>query len=238
MESLVTFTTPPSSCSYLPERNARMRYEIVGQLTSTEYQERLETGWRRFGFSLFRPECETCRACQSIRVPVASFKPDRSQKRAWAANESEVRLEIGEPSVTREKLKLYDRFHAFQAENKGWPEHGPKDADGYIESFVENPFATEEWCYYLGERLIGVGYVDRLPAGLSAIYFFYDPDERGRSLGTFNVLATIRNARVSRLPHVYLGYYVEGCRSLEYKGRFRPNEALNPAGEWGEFLIK
>ena len=215
-----------------------MRYEIVGQLTSTEYQERLETGWRRFGHSLFRPECEACRACQSIRVPVASFKPDRSQKRAWAANESEVRLEIGTPAVTREKLKLYDRFHAFQAENKGWPEHGPKDADGYIESFVENPFATEEWCYYLGERLIGVGYLDRLPASLSAIYFFYEPDERDRSLGTFNVLATIRNARVSRLPHVYLGYYVEGCRSLEYKGRFRPNEALNPAGEWGEFLIK
>ena len=214
-----------------------MHYEIVGELTPAENQERLLHGWRRFGHSLFRPECETCRACQSIRVPVSTFKPDRSQKRAWAANESEVRLEIGTPAVTREKLKLYDRFHAYQAENKGWPEHGPKDADGYIESFVENPFATEEWCYYLGERLIGVGYVDRLPAGLSAIYFFYEPDERDRSLGTFNVLATIRNARLSRLPHVYLGYYVEGCRSLEYKGRFRPNEVLNPAGEWVPFLI-
>ena len=44
--------------------------------------------------------------------------------------------------------------------------------------FVENPFPTEEWCYYDGARLIAVGYVDQLAEGLSAIYFYYDPDER------------------------------------------------------------
>ena len=236
MESLLTFNTPPSSCGYRPDRESQLRYEIAGRISSREYQERLQQGWRRFGFSVFRPECPTCRACQSVRVPVATFQRDRSQKRAWAANESEVRLVIGSPAVTREKLDLYDRFHAFQTESKGWPEHGPKNADDYIDSFVENPFATEEWCYYLGERLVGVGYVDRLPAGLSAIYFFYDPDERDRSLGTFNVLSAIRNAKESKLPYVYLGYYVEGCRSLEYKGRFRPNEVLGPNGEWVPFL--
>ena len=72
-------------------------------------------------------------------------------------------------------------------DEKGWPDHGPKDPADYADSFVDNPFPTEEWCYYLGDRLVGVGYVDVLPDGLSAIYFFYDPDERDRSLGTFNV---------------------------------------------------
>ena len=84
--------------------------------------------------------------------------------------------------------------------------------------------------------MVGVGYVDVLPEGMSAIYFYYDPVERDRSLGTFNVLSVLRAAADRGLPHVYLGYYVEGCRSLEYKGRFRPNEVLGPDGEWETFF--
>jgi arginine-tRNA-protein transferase len=236
MISLATFTAPPSECNYLPGRQSQLHYEIVDDLSPEEYSERLNQGWRRFGHMLFRPACPDCRRCLSLRVPVAAFRPDRSQHRAWKANEGQVRLAIGEPAVSDEKLELYDRFHAYQSDMKGWPEHGPKDALDYIESFVQNPFPIEEWCYYLADRLVGVGYVDRLPVGLSAIYFFYDPDEAKRSLGTFNVLSILREARESGLPFVYLGYYVEGCRSLEYKGRFRPNEILGADGEWQAFL--
>jgi arginine-tRNA-protein transferase len=170
-----------------------------------------------------------------VRVTTATFEPDRSQRRCLAAN-GEVRLVIGTPEVTEEKLDLYDRFHAFQVDHVGWPSHGPKDAGDYAESFVDNPFPTQEWCYYLGDKLVGVGYVDRLPEGLSAIYFFHDPNERKRSLGTFNVLSVIRKAAEYALPHVYLGYFVEGCRSLEYKVRFRPNEVLGADGVWRALL--
>ena len=232
MHSLVTFSTPPHPCSYLAAESASLRYDIVGELTAEEYQIKLMEGWRRFGHSLFRPECPSCRKCISLRIPVDEFQPDRSQRRAWAANENEVRLEVGEPAVTREKLDLYDRFHTAQTDRIGWPSHAPKDPDDYIDSFVENPFPSEEWCYRLGDKLVGVGYVDRLPLGLSAIYFFHDPEERRRSLGTFNVLSTIRRAFQLNLPHVYLGYYVEGCRSLEYKSRFRPTQALQSDGSW------
>jgi arginyl-tRNA--protein-N-Asp/Glu arginylyltransferase len=232
MHSLFVYTCPPSTCAYLPGETSSLTYEIVGRITAAEYQTRLKEGWRRFGFSLFRPTCPSCTKCQSVRVPVATFKPDRSQRRCLAANDGEVRLVIGEPEVTAAKLDLYDRFHAFQSEHIGWPSHGPKDASGYAESFVENPFATQEWCYYLGEKLVGVGYVDRLPEGLSAIYFFHDPDERHRSLGTYNVLSILRKAAEWKLPHLYLGYFVEGCRSLAYKVRFRPNEVLGTDREW------
>jgi arginine-tRNA-protein transferase len=152
-----------------------------------------------------------------------------------AANEGEIRLKIGRPSVTNAKMELYGRFHEFQHGLKGWPKHGEESPAAYSESFVENPFPTEEWCYYLGEQLVGVGYVDALPDGLSAIYFFYDPDLRDRSLGTFNVLRVLREAARRRHSHVYLGYFVEGCRSLEYKGRFRPNEVILPDGTWVTF---
>jgi arginyl-tRNA--protein-N-Asp/Glu arginylyltransferase len=235
MHSLFVYTCPPSTCGYLPDETWSLTYEIVGRISPAEYQKRLKEGWRRFGFSLFRPTCPSCTKCQSVRVPTATFKPDRSQRRCLAANDGAVRIVIGEPEVTAAKLDLYDRFHAFQSEHVGWASHGPKDASGYAESFVENPFDTQEWCYYLGEKLVGVGYVDRLPEGLSAIYFFHDPEERHRSLGTYNVLSVLRKAAEYALPHVYLGYFVEGCRSLEYKVRFRPNEVLGTDGKWRAF---
>jgi arginine-tRNA-protein transferase len=83
--------------------------------------------------------------------------------------------------------------------------------------------------------LVAVAYVDALPEALSAIYCYHDPAERARSLGTFNILSLIAAARERRLPHVYLGYYVAGCRSSEYKRRFRPNEVLRPDGSWVAF---
>jgi arginyl-tRNA--protein-N-Asp/Glu arginylyltransferase len=235
METLFTFVSPPDRCGYLPDRDWQLRYDVVGDLTPAEYATRLKAGWRRFGYSLFRPECSGCRACQSLRVDVPRFRPDRSQKRAWARNAEDIRVVVGRPAVSDEKLRLYDRYHAFQTDAKGWPGHEPENPIDYVESFVENPFPTQEWCYYLGDRLVGVGYVDGLPDGLSAIYFYYDPDERDRSLGTFNVLSVIRAALDQNIPHVYLGFFVKGCRSLEYKARFRPNQALHSDGDWRLF---
>jgi arginine-tRNA-protein transferase len=139
------------------------------------------------------------------------------------------------PSVSRAKLQLYDRYHHYQAATKGWPEHPAKDATSYVQSFVENPFVTQEWCYYLDETLIGVGYVDDLQGGLSAIYFYYEPALRNRSLGTWNILRVIAEAARRRLPHVYLGYYVDGCPSMIYKSGFAPNQLLGPDGCWNDF---
>jgi len=213
-----------------------MHYDIVRGITTAEYEDRMNRGWRRFGHSLFRPECASCKECRSIRVPVETFHQSRSQKRVWAMNK-DVTLSIGEPCVTEEKLELHRKYHAFQSDFKGWPDHHGSTAEDYTESFVLNPFPTEEWCYHVGDRLLGVGYVDCVPGGLSAIYFYYDPDERRRSLGTWNVLMVLAAAANRQLPHVYLGFYVRGCRSLEYKANFRPNQVLDrDTGEWSPFV--
>jgi leucyl-tRNA---protein transferase len=236
MESLFSFVAPPSPCSYLPEQRSSLEYEMVQDLSGHEYMERMLAGWRRFGGMMFRPRCPACNQCRALRVDVARFNPKRSQRRAWTRNAGEIELRIDRPSASRAKLKLYDRYHAFQVEAKGWPDHPAKDAGSYAESFVHNPAFTEEWTYHAGERLLGVGYVDRLPGALSAIYFFYDPSERVRSLGTFNVLCILDNARRAGLEHVYLGYYVADCRSLAYKASFGPNQLRWPDGQWRDFL--
>jgi arginyl-tRNA--protein-N-Asp/Glu arginylyltransferase len=236
MESLFSYVAPPSPCSYLPDERWSLEYEMVQDLGGADYMQRMLDGWRRFGGMMFRPRCPRCTQCRPLRVDVARFQPTRSQRRAWGRNHDDVKLRIGSPGVTRSKLILYDRYHAFQAAAKGWPEHPAKDAASYRESFVHNPAFTEEWTYHVNDKLIGVGYVDRLPGGLSAIYFFYDPDQRERSLGTWNVLCVLQEALQSGLSHVYLGYYVAGCPSLAYKANFRPNQIRWPDGRWRDFL--
>jgi arginine-tRNA-protein transferase len=235
MESIYRFLAPPSQCGYLPNQTWRLEYELFAQLTPAEYQERLLQGWRRFGGNVFRPRCPACNACRSLRVDITRFRPNRSQRRLRKANEGIIQLRIGRPSVSQAKLKLYDRYHAYQAMTKDWPWHDPKDAEEYYSSFVANPLPTQEWRYFFGRKLVGVGYVDNLPAGLSAIYFFYDPDYRQHSLGTWNILSLIEHARQRHIPFVYLGYYVAGCPSMEYKVGFAPNQVLEPDGKWHNF---
>jgi arginine-tRNA-protein transferase len=236
MQSLFRYTAPPSTCGYLPDQRWSLEYEMVADLSAAEFAERLEQGWRRFGPMMFRPGCPACQACRPLRVDVARFRPNRSQKRAWRLNHKDITVRIIPPVVSRGRLELYDRFHEFQAEQKNWPLHAPKDVASYNESFVHNPSFTEEWDFFLGNYLVGVGYVDRLPHSMSAIYFFYEPKIRDRSLGTFNVLALLRECARHNLPYLYLGYYVQGCRSLEYKGNFKPNQALDADGVWRDFL--
>ncbi len=236
MELLYTFASPPSPCGYLPDQTWSLRYELVRGMSAAEYAARMHRGWRRFGHALFRPECPSCRRCQPLRVDVERFTPGRTMKRVAKQNAGELTLRVGRPTVTDQKLALYDRFHSFQTGHKGWPERDPETPEEFAEAFVDNPFDNEEWSYYLDDRLVGVGYVDAVPDGLSLIYFFYDPDLRDRSPGTWNVLCGVQAAKERRLPWVYLGYYVEGCASLEYKARYTPNQVYDWAtGGWVAF---
>ena len=195
----------------------------------------LLAGWRRFGYTLFRQKCSGRGACRSLRVDAARFRPDRSQRRSCKMNSGSVRLQIGPPALAREKVALFDRFHAERSETRGWAPYQTGDLAEFASSFLLNPFPTYEWCYYLGETLVGLGYVDQLNGGLSAIYFVRDPAHRQRSLGTWNVLCLVDQARALGLPHVYLGYHSDGCPSLEYKGKFRPHEHLDSDGVWRDF---
>lgn len=235
MQTLAQFFTPLSQCGYLPDQRWQLEYELVVEMSGHEYAERMHAGWRRFGHSLFRPQCPECSRCQSLRVPTATYRPSRSQRRNWAKNWGEVHLQIGRPRVSQERLRLYDRFHHHQTEQRGWPLHAPKDPESYVGSFVDNPFPIEEWCYYIDDRLVGVGYVDVLPIGLSGIYFFHEPAERQCGLGVFNVMCLLKQAAERGLPAVYLGYFVKGCPSLEYKADFRPNEVRHADGQWRSF---
>jgi arginine-tRNA-protein transferase len=150
METLFHYVAEPSRCGYLPDQRWSLEYLYVSSLTPAEYLQCMLEGWRRFGTMLFRPACQSCSACRSLRVLALQFRPDRSQRRCRKLNEGVVALRVGAPSVTRAKLALYDRYHQFQSDSKGWPQHPARDPQGYAASFVEQPFRVEEWCYSAG----------------------------------------------------------------------------------------
>ena len=67
--------------------------------------------------------------------------------------------------------------------------------------------------------------------GLSAVYSFFNPTLKSRSLGTFMVLDLFEIARELQLNWLYLGYFVDGSQKMGYKARFEPAEVFQN-GQW------
>lgn len=206
---------------------ASREIRLLLDVTPQELGEMLDRGWRRFGPSYFRPSCDDCQACVSVRIPVAQFRPSKSQRRA--RNQARrLRRTVATPIVDDERLDLYARWHAQREADRGW-EASPLTPETYAFEFTFPHPSVHEVCFRDpadDNRLVGVGIVDQVPQGLSAVYFFWDPERAPSSLGTANVVGLIDDAAMLGLPYVYLGYRVEGCASLEYKSRFQPLEVM------------
>jgi leucyl-tRNA---protein transferase len=229
-----TYVPPETVCAYLPDRMSQLEYRVIDGLTKADYLTLVQNGWRRFGHMLFKPRCPACTACQPIRILVDQFQPDRSQRRVAKANRDTV-LIISEPVIDEQRMDLYYRHHKHHADQKGWPEPDMGHGYDHVLNIVDGPFPVEEWAYYVDGKLVAISYIDHLAEGYSGIYFVHDPEYRDRSLGNWICLSLIEQAKANRLPFVYLGYYIQGCRSMDYKGRFAPSQVLSSTGEWIAF---
>ncbi len=230
MVILQQFTTEPHPCAYLPDETAELEYTVVARMSAAEYEAHVDAGYRKFGAFLFRPICATCRACQSLRIPVEGFQPDRSQRRAWKRN-SDLEIRYAPPVVDAQRLDLYQRYHDARSAEKGWPEHD-RDPKEYAASFVHNPIPGMEITLWEDDSLRAVVLTELTPNGVSGVYHYHDPDGAERSLGTACMLHTIELARKLSKKWAYFGYYVAECGSLAYKARFRPCEVLGEDGAW------
>ncbi|MCW5979357.1 MAG: arginyltransferase [Bryobacteraceae bacterium] len=224
---------PPRPCSYLPAETASLEYRLVESVDPEEYEGLLERGYRRFGHYLFRPQCPACEQCRSLRVPVQRFQPGASFRRVLAANRG-VQAQLERVFITDEHVRLYNRYHGYMAEHRGWPAERAT-ARLLQESFADGSDQVgRQWLFMEEGRLLGVAFMDETPRATSLAYCFYDPALRRRSLGTFSILAQLEYARRMRLRYVYLGYWIEASRSMSYKARFRPHEILRAYPRDGE----
>ncbi len=220
---------PLHPCAYLPGRIASDRGFTVEHLNPSAWEELLKTGWRRAGMMIYEPACPDCRQCISMRLPVARFRPGRSHRRVLARN-ADLAVRWADPLATDERADLYRRY--ITQRHNGMMSGSRSEFERFL---CISPVETRELEYrrIADDRLLMVGTVDLLPGGLSCVYCYFDPDEQRRSLGTFNVLTAVDQCR-RRCPegHIYLGYWVEGSATMDYKSRFTPHELLRPDGRW------
>ncbi|MFN4042227.1 MAG: arginyltransferase [Brevundimonas sp.] len=227
------FMTAAAPCPYLPGQFERKVFANLPFHDGPHVNDQLtNAGFRRSQNIAYRPACESCDACVSVRLPVTDFAFSRSQRRVLARN-ADLSRDLVEAEATVEQYELLRRYlHARHPEG-GMSEMGWLDYVAMVEDTAVRTHLIE---YRLPSPdggpgdLAGVCLTDLLGDGLSMVYSFFDPSLEARSPGRFAILDHVRQAATVGLPYVYLGYWVQGSMKMDYKAAFRPLEALRPLG--------
>jgi leucyl-tRNA---protein transferase len=226
------YLTAPSPCPYLAGKEERKVFtHLVGERAAELNNILTQGGFRRSQSIAYRPACEGCRGCVSVRVVAKEFQPTRSMRRIANRN-ADIASEMKVAVPTSEQYSIFRAYLDSRHRDGGMADMTVLDyammvEDSHIETRIieyrrQEPRGAGD--------LIAVALTDVLADGLSMVYSFFEPDEASRSLGTLMVLDHIARAKSMGLAYVYLGYWVRGSRKMDYKGRFLPQERLTPDG--------
>ncbi len=222
------YRTAALPCPYIPGRIERkLITELAGRDAVGFYNALSRAGFRRSHHLAYRPACAGCTACVPVRIPVGAFTEARSLRRIQRLN-GDLALRVAEPCATLEHYRLFVRYQRSRHADSDMASMTFGDFRAMID---DSPVASRLLELRRGDgALLGACLVDMLDDGISAVYSFFAPEERRRSLGTLLVLALVEQARKSDLPYAYLGYWIAESAKMAYKARFRPLEGLGPEG--------
>jgi arginine-tRNA-protein transferase len=239
------YLTAPSPCPYLAGKEERKVFtHLVGERAAELNNILTQGGFRRSQSIAYRPACEGCRACVSVRVVARDFRPTQSMRRIVRRNadiSSDMRIAV----PTSEQYSVFRAYLDSRHRDGGMADMTVLDyammvEDSHIETRIieYRQRKNAPYCPPLGAEatkhgdgdLVAIALTDVLGDGLSMVYSCFEPDEAARSLGTFMVLDHIARAQRMGLAYVYLGYWVRGSRKMDYKSRFLPQERLMPDG--------
>ena len=232
------FLTAPSPCPYIEGQFERKVFtHLVGDKAPGINDLLTQGGFRRSQNIAYRPACEHCRACVSVRILAQEFEPTRNMKRVLQRNEDLIGAEI-KAQPTTEQYSLFRSYLDARHRRGGMSDMTVLDYAMMVEDTHVNTRIIEyrkkgsdSFMTSAGEGdLIAVALSDRMADGYSMVYSCFRPEMEDRSLGTYMILDHIARTRAAGLAHVYLGYWVSGSGKMEYKARFRPQERLGPDG--------
>ncbi|MHB8886378.1 MAG: arginyltransferase [Methylovirgula sp.] len=230
------YLTAPSPCPYLPGREERKVFtHLIGRRATVLNDTLTQSGFRRSQTIAYRPACENCRSCVSVRVKVDEFRASKSFRRILDDNRDLVGTVV-RTEPTAEQYALFRAYLDARHSDGGMADMSMLDysmmvEDSHVESRLVEYRAPARDPQGHGEGpLVGVCLTDLLADGLSMVYSFYTPQITSKSLGTYMILDHIARAKNLGLPHVYLGYWVEGSKKMAYKARFLPQERLGMDG--------
>jgi arginine-tRNA-protein transferase len=228
IQRLQFYLTAPYPCSYLPDRQARSQVATPANLIDTAvFSELARLGFRRSGLYVYRPRCDGCAACTPVRVPVADFRPSRSQRRCQSRN-GDLVMQLRPLVYDETHYRLYRRYQYSRHAGGGMDSD---DHEQYRSFLLASRVDGALMEFSLGAEVVMVALVDRLLDGLSAVYTFFEPTLPKRSLGVYGVLGQIELARRMGLPYLYLGYWIQESPKMAYKSGYRPLEAFQ-RGSW------
>ena len=232
------YLTAPAPCPYLKGKEERKVFtHLVGERAKQVNDMLSQGGFRRSQNIAYRPACEGCKACISVRVLVNEFKPGKSHRRILRNNDALVGNQLP-PAPTTEQFSLFRKYLDHRHSSGGMAEMTSLDYAMMVEDTHVNTMLIEYRKRSPGSslsnrhdgELVATALTDILGNGLSMVYSFFDTESEFKSLGTFMILDHIRIARKLGLPYVYMGYWVEGSSKMDYKTRFRPQEHLTMTG--------
>lgn len=214
--------TKAFQCNYLPEQQERLLIALDEKFhNETQYNWLMNQGFRRSGDQIYRPHCETCSACQSIRVMAPQFTPSKSQKRLQKKNQH-LNLTTSN-TLSDNYYPLYEQYINQIHFDGGMYPPSKEQFTSFLTNTICPVIYIELWD---NEKLISVAVTDVLQDGLSAVYTFYDPNYRSYGLGVFSILKQIELTKKYHKPYLYLGYQIDACKKMNYKDRFYPHQRL------------
>jgi len=232
------FLTTPAPCPYLAGHLERKVFtHLIGDSANTLNDVLTQGGFRRSQNIAYRPACEGCRACVSVRVLVDQFNWSKAFRRNRKANADLIGT-VRESEPSSEQYSLFRRYLDARHANGGMADMTVLDyammvEDTHVDSMVVEYRPRDIDSGLTGSSsgpLVATALTDLLADGISMVYSFFDPTLRERGLGTFMILDHIQRAQKLGLPYVYLGYWVDGSPKMDYKTRFKPQEHLGPRG--------